>query len=93
MCAVSLGDAAAAIVGRGLRSSLASQRKSLAGSAACFAASVIAARMIASLTWREAILTGVLASAAERPSRPLDDNIRIALAVGCGILLWRMGFS
>ena len=93
MCAVSLGDAAAAIVGRGLRPSSASQRKSLAGSAACFAVSVVAARTIANLAWRESILAGVLASAAERPRRPLDDNIRIVLAVGCGILLWRMGFS
>jgi dolichol kinase len=93
MCAVSLGDAAAAVVGRGLRHASPSQRKSLAGSAACFAASVIAARMIANLAWREAILTGVLASAAERPRRPLDDNIRIVVAVGCGILLWRIGFS
>ena len=93
MCAVSLGDAAAAIVGRGLRPSSASQRKSLAGSAACFAVSVIAARMIANLAWREAILAGVLAAAAEWPRRPLDDNIRIVIAVGCGILLWRMGFS
>ena len=93
MCAVSLGDAAAAVVGRGLRRASPSQRKSLAGSAACFAASVIAAWMIAGLAWREAILTGVLASAAERPRRPLDDNIRIVVAVGCGILLWRMGFS
>ena len=93
MCAVSLGDAAAAIVGRGLRSSSVPERKSLAGSAACFAASVIAARMIANLAWGEAVLAGVLASAAERPRRPLDDNIRIVLGVGCGILLWRMGFS
>jgi dolichol kinase len=93
MCAVSLGDAAAAVVGRGLRRSSSSQRKSVAGSAACFTVTVVAARMIANLAWREAILAGVLASAAEWPRRPLDDNIRIALAVGCGILLWRMGFS
>lgn len=93
MCAVSLGDAAAAIVGRGFRLPSVSQRKSLAGSAACFTVSVIAARMIANLAWREAILAGVLASAAERPRSPLDDNIRIVIAVGCGILLWRMGFS
>jgi dolichol kinase len=93
MCAVALGDAAAAIVGRGLRPASASRSKSLAGSAACFAVSVVAARMIANLVWQEAILTGALASLAERPRRPLDDNIRIAVAVGCGILLWRMGFS
>jgi hypothetical protein len=35
----------------------------------------------------------MLAALAERPRWAMDDNLRIALAVGCGILLWRMGFS
>lgn len=93
MCAVSLGDAAAAIVGRTLAHASAGQRKSLAGSIACFAASSVAARTIVGFAWREALIVGMLASLAERPRRPMDDNLRIALAVGCGILLWRMGFS
>jgi dolichol kinase len=93
MCAVSLGDAAAAIVGRTLAHASAGQRKSLAGSVACFAASSVAAWIIAGLAWREALIVGMLASLAERPRRPIDDNVRITLAVGCGILLWRMGFS
>lgn len=93
MCAVSLGDAMAAIVGRTLAHASAGQRKSLAGSAACFAASSVAARAIAGFAWREALIVGMLASLAERPRRPMNDNLRIALAVGCGILLWRMGFS
>jgi dolichol kinase len=93
MCAVSLGDAAAAIVGRTLAHASAGRRKSLAGSIACFAASSVAARTIVGLAWREALIVGMLASLAERPRGPMDDNLRIALAVGCGILLWRMGFS
>jgi dolichol kinase len=93
MCAVSLGDAAAAIVGRTLAPSGSELRKSFAGTAACFTASAIGARAIAHIAWREALIVGVLASLAERPRRPLDDNLRIAVVVGCGILLWRMGFS
>jgi dolichol kinase len=92
MCAVALGDAAAAIIGRAIARSRV-HRKSFAGSGACFAASALAAHMIARFAWREALIVGILAALAERPRRPLDDNLRIAIAVGCGILLWRMGFS
>ena len=92
MCAVALGDAAAAIAGRAVaRSAL--PRKSLSGSAACFAASALSARGIAGFAWSEALLVGIVAALAERPRSPMDDNLRIAIAVGCGILLWRMGFS
>jgi dolichol kinase len=92
MCAVTFGDAAAAIVGRSMARASASG-KSFVGSAACFAASAISAGTIASFEWSEALIAGIIAAVAERPRRPLDDNLRIALAVGCGILLWRMGFS
>lgn len=91
MAAVAVGDAAAAIVGRAMTRR--GEGKSLAGSVACFAASAFAAWAIADFTWPEALIAGALAAIAERPRRPLDDNLRIALAVGCGILLWRMGFS
>lgn len=92
MGAVALGDAAAAVVGRALAGSSAGG-KSFGGSAACFAASALSARGIAGFRWPEALIVGVLAALAERPRWPMDDNLRIALAVGCGILLWRMGFS
>ena len=92
MGAVALGDAFAAIIGRAAARPSGSG-KSLAGSVACFAASAISALTIAGLAWSEAVVVGVVAALAERPQRPLDDNVRIALAVGCGILLWRMGFS
>lgn len=93
MCGVALGDAAAAIAGRTLGGARAQHGKSLTGSVACLAATALAARWIADFTWREALIAGILASIAERPRHPLDDNLRITLAVGCGILLWRMGFS
>jgi dolichol kinase len=92
MAAVAVGDAAAAIVGRALTRH-AGEGKSLAGSVACFGASASMALAIAHFTWPEALIAGILAAVAERPSRPLDDNLRIAVSVGCGILLWRMGFS
>jgi dolichol kinase len=92
MCAVTLGDALAAVIGRAL-SRATTYSKSFSGSAACFAASAMSARAIAGFSWREALLVGVLAAVAERPRRPLDDNLRIVIVVGCGILLWRMGFS
>jgi dolichol kinase len=92
MCAVALGDAAAAIIGRALART-AVDRKSFGGSAACFTASAISARAIAGFEWPEATMIGILAALGERPRRPLDDNLRIVIAVGCGILLWRMGFS
>lgn len=92
MCAVALGDAAAAIVGRAT-SGRATSDKSFAGSAACLVASAIAALLIAHFAWWEALIVGILAALAERPRGPIDDNLRIVLAVGCGILLWRMGFS
>lgn len=92
MCAVTLGDAAAAVIGR-TAARVPVHRKSFSGSAACFAATVISARAIAGFPWGEAMIAGILAAAAERPRRPFDDNLRIVLGVGCGILLWRMGFS
>jgi dolichol kinase len=92
MCAVALGDAAAAVVGRAMAHTTV-HRKSFSGSAACFAVSALSARAIAGFAWPEALLVGILAAVAERPRRPFDDNLRITLAVGCGILLWRMGFS
>jgi dolichol kinase len=94
MCAVALGDAAAAIIGRVVAGrTVTVHRKSFVGSVACFAASAISARAIADFPWAEALIVGLIAALAERPRRPMDDNLRIALAVGCGILLWRMGFS
>jgi dolichol kinase len=92
MCAVSMGDAFAAVLGRA-SNPRSVHRKTLAGSITCFVVSTMAAYALAEFTWTDAFIAGVLAAVAERPRRPMDDNFRIALTVGCGILLWRMGFS
>jgi hypothetical protein len=54
---------------------------------------MIGASLIAELPRWESLMAGVMASVAEWPDTPLDDNIRIGLAVGAGILLSRMVFS
>lgn len=90
MCAVALGDAAAAIVGR--TASVARARrlgaphegKTFAGSAACATISAIAAYGIAGLGAPIAVISGVCASIAERwDIAHIDDNVRVALAAGC----------
>lgn len=95
MWAVSIGDAAAALVGRAVqtRSSSPSAGKSVAGSVACLAATLAGALAIAHLHVGEAVAAAVVATAAERPVRWGDDNLRIAAAVMVGIPLWRMVFS
>jgi dolichol kinase len=103
MWAVAVGDASAAIVGR-----LASRRahraaaargepppsgKTLAGSAACFAATLAGALGVAALPLAPATVAALAAALAERPGGPVDDNVRVIVTVGAGILLWRMAFS
>jgi hypothetical protein len=39
-----------------------------------------------------ALVASLAASLAERPRRPLDDNIRVVVAVAIGITLWRFAF-
>lgn len=93
MLAVSLGDAAAAIAGRTAGGLRAVTGKTSLGSIACLVVTTLATLLVARLSLTQAILAGVLAAIAERPRRPMDDNLRITIVVGCGILLWRMGFS
>lgn len=93
MCAVALGDAAAAVIGRWLGRRRLGARKSLEGSAACLAIVYLAARTIADLGVAESLVAAWCATLAELPERPFDDNLRMAAATGAGILLWRMAFS
>lgn len=67
--------------------------KTLEGSAACALAAFLGAALVARLGAGASVVAALLAAVAEAPARPLDDNVRVALAVGCGILLWRMVFS
>ena len=94
MWAVAVGDASAAIVGRTIgRYHIGQSRKSIEGSIACAIASAAGALWLAHLSPLTSIVAGVIAAGAEWPPRPLDDNMRIGIGVGVGILLSRMVFS
>jgi dolichol kinase len=94
MWAVAVGDAAAAIVGRTIgRHRLGRSAKTIEGSIACAMITSAGAFGIAQLAPMPSFVAGVMAALGEWPSGPLDDNMRIGLAVGGGILLWRMAFS
>ena len=94
MWAVAVGDASAAIVGRTIgRYRIGRSLKSIEGSLACAIASAAGALLIADLPPLLAGIAGIIAAAAEWPARPLDDNMRIGIGVGAGILLSRMVFS
>jgi dolichol kinase len=72
---------------------IASSSKTWVGTAACAIATTIGALLVARLGVVESVLAGALAAAAERPAWRFDDNLRIVLAVGGGILLCRLAFS
>ena len=94
MWAVAVGDAAAAIVGRTIgRHRLGRSAKTIEGSIACALITFAGALGIAQMEPTSSVVAGVMAAFGEWPAGPLDDNMRIGLAVGGGILLWRMAFS
>jgi dolichol kinase len=94
MWAVAVGDASAAIIGRTIgRHRIRQSAKTIEGSIACAMVSAGGAFMIAHLAQGPSIVAGIVAALAEWPRGPLDDNMRIGLAVGGGILLCRMAFS
>jgi hypothetical protein len=72
---------------------IASSSKTWMGTAACAIATTIGTLLVARLGVVESLLAGALAAAAERPVWRFDDNLRIVLAVGAGILLCRFAFS
>lgn len=81
MCAVSLGDGVAALVGRAIgRVRLGTTGKSLEGAIACFLVTMAAAIGIAELGTAAAALAALVATLAELPRGPGDDNARVALA-------------
>ncbi len=94
MWAVAVGDAVATIVGRTIgRHRIGKSPKTVEGSVACAAAAAIGALMVAGLDPALSIAAGLAAATAEWPTSPLDDNLRIGMGVGGGILLCRMVFS
>jgi dolichol kinase len=98
MWAIAAGDAAAALVGRAFdRGPAAAEkrvgRKTIRGSAACFVVTLAGALALAQLSPAESAIAAALATVAERPGGWVDDNVRIAVAVAVGILLWQRIFS
>ena len=94
MWAVSVGDAAAALVGRWLgRIQVFGSLKTLEGSTACAVATFIGARWLAELSWGACVAAAIAAAIAEWPGEPLDDNVRIVAGVAGGILLWQLLFT
>lgn len=81
--AAATGDAAAALVGSGLSAwrGRRADGKTLAGSMAALAVTALGVRALLSVSWTDALLLGAVAAAAEWPRRPLDDNLRITVAV------------
>jgi dolichol kinase len=94
MWAVAVGDASAALVGRLLgRHRIGRSAKTIEGSIACMVMTALGALLIAGLSPMLSMAAGLIAATAEWPSWPLDDNIRIGVTVGVGILLCHMAFS
>ena len=91
--AVSVGDAVAALVGRAAGRHRLASGKSVEGTAACFVATLAGAAWLAGLGPGAALTAAAAAAAAELPSRPLDDNLRIVLATGAAISLWHLVFG
>lgn len=81
--AAAVGDASAALVGRlvAARRGIVAERKSLAGSVAALLTTALGCRVLVATSWPVALALGAVAAAAERPRRPLDDNLRITIAV------------
>lgn len=80
-----IGDPAAAIVGRAL--SREGGRKTSAGSLACLICSALGVWWLTPYSFPVALLVGAVAAVAERPSAPLDDNVRVTAATGV-FALW-----
>jgi diacylglycerol kinase (CTP) len=87
--AAAVGDAAAALVGRGVQHlrRVARPGKSLVGSAAAFAASAAGIAWLTPAAPWQALLLGGAAAAAEWPACGGDDNVRVALVVAAAAAL------
>jgi dolichol kinase len=81
--AAAVGDASAAVVGRAAaaRGLAVAGRKSWAGSVAALTTTAAGVWWLTPAAPLVAVALGAVAAAAERPRGPVDDNLRIALAV------------
>jgi dolichol kinase len=93
MWAVAVGDALAALVGRWFGRHRLGTPKSIEGSLACFLATLAGALVLARVGVASSIVAATAATVAEWPRRPLDDNLRIVLAVGCAVTVWQTVFA
>ena len=85
MWCATTGDSVAALAGRawgGTRSAGTRSGKTVVGSLACWAVSAVGVWLLAGFPGVAALTIGAAAAAAERPSAPFDDNLRVALAAG-----------
>lgn len=88
--AAAVGDTAAALVGmRFGRHRSARDGKSLEGSAACAAATLVGAWALARLPFPLALLAALVAAVAERLPWPRDDNARLVALVGAAVVAGR----
>ncbi|MBX3174157.1 MAG: hypothetical protein KF709_07075 [Gemmatimonadaceae bacterium] len=90
--AAAVGDASGALVGRSVQAWRGrGAGKSLTGTLAVGVATAAGALWLAGLTPAIAAVLGAVAAVAERPRRPLDDNLRVALAVALAAMLVGVG--
>jgi dolichol kinase len=81
-----VGDTLAALIGRKFGRHRFG-RKSLEGSVACLAGTLITALVVPGLSLSVAVLGAVVAAAAEAFSGPIDDNVSVPLLSGLTMLL------
>jgi dolichol kinase len=94
MWAVAVGDASAALIGRMVgRIRIRNSMKTIEGSVACVVMTALGSFLVGGLSVMLSMVAGLFAAAAEWPTWSLDDNIRIGMTVGAGILLCHMAFS
>ena len=82
-----VGDASAAIVGRGWSRWRGISGKTHVGSIACATVTTLGAVGLAGFALAPAAALGLLAALVERPAVDVDDNVRVTLAVALGAVV------
>jgi dolichol kinase len=88
--ALILGDTAAALVGKAWgRVHIFGSKKTLEGSIACLAVSLLFAWKVTQLPWDVALVGAMAATLFEILPLPLDDNFAVPLSAGFAMILMR----
>lgn len=85
MWCATMGDSAAALAGRAwrrVRPEGARNGKTVVGSVACWGVSALGVWLLAGYPGYAALTIAAAAAVAERPTAPLDDNLRVVLVAG-----------